>query len=364
MMRILILEPYFGGSHQQWLAGLQKYVEAEYTVLTLPARKWKLRMQLAAYWFVGQINRLPLNKRRFTVVLCTAMVDVAVLRANLWRIDGWHPDARILCYFHENQFAYPSRISDSAWQQFAAINVHTAVAADGIAFNSLYNLQSFVTGCADVIAKVRGMDVRWLVDEVREKAVVLYPGVDFTLIDSPQWRNLVHQPPVIVWNHRWEHDKNPEEFVDALGKMARLGADFRLLLLGQFFHFPPEGLRLLQKQLGDKIWHCGFMENYGQYAGLLRQGDIVVSTSRHEFFGIAIVEAVRAGCRPVVPRRLSYPELFGEQACYPEKGLAAALTDALNATHRLQRSQAMSLTDRFHWLNVKESYRNWLQGRD
>ena len=54
MKRILILEPYYGGSHKYFLDGLQKHVRANYHLLALPARNWKMRMQLSALWFVEQ----------------------------------------------------------------------------------------------------------------------------------------------------------------------------------------------------------------------------------------------------------------------------------------------------------------------
>ena len=36
----------------------------------------------------------------------------------------------------------------------------------------------------------------------------------------------------------------------------------------------------------------------------------MLSTARHEFFGVAVVEALLAGCLPWLPDRLSYPELL------------------------------------------------------
>jgi len=40
------------------------------------------------------------------------------------------------------------------------------------------------------------------------------------------------------------------------------------------------------------------------------QGTIVISTASQENFGISVVEAIRYGCIPLLPNRLSYPEII------------------------------------------------------
>ncbi len=41
-----------------------------------------------------------------------------------------------------------------------------------------------------------------------------------------------------------------------------------------------------------------------------KKGRVAVSTAIQDNFGISVVEAVRFGCFPILPRRLSYPELM------------------------------------------------------
>ena len=55
-MKILILEPYDGGSHAQFLNGLTTHSRHQYIRLSLPARKWKWRMRGSAIYFIQQLQ--------------------------------------------------------------------------------------------------------------------------------------------------------------------------------------------------------------------------------------------------------------------------------------------------------------------
>ena len=54
----------------------------------------------------------------------------------------------------------------------------------------------------------------------------------------------------------------------------------------------------------------GYVESKEEYLQWLEKADWVLSTATHEFFGIAVVEALFAGCLPWLPERLSYRELL------------------------------------------------------
>ena len=56
--------------------------------------------------------------------------------------------------------------------------------------------------------------------------------------------------------------------------------------------------------------HAGFVESRDEYWALIRSCNVVVSTAIQENFGLAVVEAMMCGCLPVLPDRLSYPELL------------------------------------------------------
>ena len=359
---ILLLEPYHGGSHQAFLVGLREAVDCRFTLLSLPARKWKMRMQLAAPWLAERIIALARAGHRFDAILGSTFVDGAVLHSLLCRA-GMHLPLAI--YFHENQFSYPGQVKDPGRNQFTAINFNTALVADQLAFNSRYNLDSFLDGVRWYLKKATDMDVRHLGAMIGDKATVLHPGVDFTHIDQAAARACPRgRKPVIVWNHRWEHDKDPETFFQALFELAARGVEFRLIVLGQQFRRQPPIFAMARQRLVDRILHFGYVEERRRYAELLCQGDVVVSTARHEFFGFSVLEAVRAGCHPLVPDRLSYRELFPARYRYQQECWVDRLERLLRYPCRLSRATALELTARFSWPVLGPAYTAWLARLD
>src|SRR5690606_32360878 len=120
------------------------------------------------------------------------------------------------------------------------------------------------------------------------------------------WRS---KAPVILWNHRWEYDKAPERFVDALIELDRRGAAFEVAVCGESFGKVHPAFERLEAELSPRIRHLGFIESADDYRRLVADSDIVVSTARHEYFGVSVVEAMVLGCLPVLPAKLSYPEI-------------------------------------------------------
>jgi glycosyltransferase involved in cell wall biosynthesis len=342
-------------------------LRADYRVFSYPARKWKQRMQLSAPCFVEQLARLPVEERAFDTVLCSTFVDVAVLRALLSQLPGWNPRARFLTYFHENQCVYPNRQESPRSQTtppypFILINFNSALASDSVAFNSDFNRRSFLEGCSNFVRDAGDLQAGALIDRIAQKSLVLYPGCTLPPVIPEDWREAAHHPPVILWNHRWEHDKNPEEFFEALQALERSGLDFRVAVAGQSFATIPRCFAEAQRalQAAGTLLHFGYLPERESYTALLQQADIVVSTAHHEFFGIAVLEAVRAGCVPLLPERLSYPELFPAEYLYQPGQLFPRLHELVQRPSRLSAQQALDLTRRFEWSELAEAYRHWL----
>ncbi|MEN8190222.1 MAG: DUF3524 domain-containing protein [Thermodesulfobacteriota bacterium] len=361
MKKILILEPYYGGSHKLFLDGLRDHLNADFHQLVLPARKWKMRMQLSAPWFVEELKKLPESGRWFDSVLASTFVDLAMFRALVQNLSGWNPETRFCCYFHENQFGYPNRVMTGDLFQFGAINFNSALAADAVAFNSLFNRQSFLSSVAPILKKGADMDLTSLADELDQKSRVIHPGIDFESFPARPSTEAT-AIPVIVWNHRWEHDKNPELFFQTLNELQDEDVPFQLIVLGQSFNNRPACFQRAQKRLAERIVHFGYAPSRAEYLRLLARGDIVVSTADHEFFGIAIIEAVRAGCRPLLPADLAYPELFDKSCLYERGCLKEELMSRLQHPNSLTAEQSVAMTDRFSWDHLIKDYEEFLFG--
>lgn len=353
----LLLEPYYGGSHQRFLTQLQAHLPAKFMLLHLPARKWKMRMQLAAPWMAERIIALVNDGHHFDAIFTSSFIDVAVVRSMLAQAGIHLP---IGVYFHENQFAYPSRPGDTARYQFTAINFTSALCADRVAFNSEYNRSTFLAGVQRYLKKAADISLDYLCDGLEKKTTVLWPGMDFSSLDAAGLTEKA-AGPVIVWNHRWEHDKNPVAFFDALSILSEQGIDFQLIVLGESFRKSSEIFTRAQVQLKPHILHFGYAPDRADYHRLLHQGSIAVSTALHEFFGMAVLEAVRAGCIPLVPDRLAYREIFPSAFRYRRDQFLDQLLALINRNERLSPDQAHSLTAPYSWEVMAPAFDQWLE---
>jgi glycosyltransferase involved in cell wall biosynthesis len=106
--------------------------------------------------------------------------------------------------------------------------------------------------------------------------------------------------------------------------------------------------------LGDRVVHRGWLPD-PLYRDLLCRADVVLASARQENFGIAVVEAVAAGCVPVVPDAMAYPETITERDLrYPPGRLTTQLRQVLGELARWRERVAPLRDDlaRFDWSEV------------
>jgi glycosyltransferase involved in cell wall biosynthesis len=325
-MRVLLIEPYLGGSHLAWAEGLMANSRHDFTLVSHEARWWTWRMKGSAATLTEQVARLAAGGYRPDVVLVSDMTDVAALRAMLHPVIGRPP---LALYFHETQFTYPDSPQMTPDLSYPFVNWTSALAADVVFFNSDYHRDAFFSELPRLLKSFPDHTHVGLIEGVEAKSGVLPVGVGLAWTRAGRRRDRI---PLVLWNHRWEHDKDPETFADGIRAAAETH-DFRVALAGERFRTVPGALDELADELSDRIVMNGHLAR-DEYQSLLLASDIAVSTARQEFFGISVVEAIAAGARPVLPARLSYPWLIPAEhhatVLYPSGGFAAALRRALD----------------------------------
>ncbi len=325
-MKIRFLESFYGGSHRDVADNLVRCSRHSIELSTLPARFWKWRMRGAALSFVRD-----LDPGVYDLIVCTDLMSVTDLAALL---PGDRPP--ILLYAHETQLVYPTAgRNERVDLHFAFTDLTNMLAADHVAFNSHTHRDAYLSALPRFLRRLPEYRPMWAVDEIARKSSVCYPGIsvvsqppdgaredrapggatsgDAAVPGSATGDALgsdTAEPPLILWNHRWEYDKKPDELFDALRVVRDRGYDFRLALLGENFQAVPRAFLRAREELGDAIVRFGYVADRAAYEGWLDRADLVVSTAIQENFGISVMEAIAHRAVPLLPKRLSYPEII------------------------------------------------------
>lgn len=308
-LRVLALEPYYAGSHRAFLDAWRETSRHAWTLETLPARHWKWRMRGSALWFAERLAGAPAG--RFDLLFTCDMTAVADLRALL---PAALREIPLVCYFHENQLTYPLSPDDRRDYQYAFTNLTSALAADAVWFNSAYHRDAFLAAAAGLLREMPDALPGGAVPAIGRRAAVYYPAVAAPAGGAAPAHAIINRPagsPLrILWCHRWEFDKNPEAFFGVLARLAATDAAFEVVLVGEQFRTAPAAFSAGIAGLGARVIHAGYVADRMEYERWLRSSDVVVSTAIQENFGIAVLEAMLAGCLPLLPNRLSYPEIL------------------------------------------------------
>lgn len=215
-------------------------------------------------------------------------------------------------YQHESQLLYPNSRGGDANDANALYDWFSWLAADVVFSNSDWHRRQVVEALPSFVERFPDADHSPLRGRLPERFETLPLGLDLSWA-SPSPDRFDGGGPVIVWPHRWESDKDPAAFVRAIDRLDEIGLDFRLVLAGEAGPFGGEDRNRLAARHHRRVLAVGPF-SVEEYRHWLRRSDIVVSCARHDFFGVGIAEAVAAGCVPVVPDALHYPDLLGATA--------------------------------------------------
>ncbi|KAM9304772.1 tRNA-queuosine alpha-mannosyltransferase isoform 1-T1 [Gastrophryne carolinensis] len=332
-MSILLIEAFYGGSHRQLMDILKDEIEG-CILYSLPAKKWHWRARTSALYFMQVVPPSDIYRVLFTSSVLN-LAELVALRPDLGRLKK-------VLYFHENQLVYPVRKSQDRDFQYGYNQILSCLVADTVVFNSAFNMESFLTSISSFLKMMPDHRPKDLEHIIRPKCCVIHFPIHFPDVSR-------------------EHDKDPETFFKVLRKLAEMELPFSLSVLGETFTDVPEIFSDARTFLGTAVLHWGFLPSKDSYFQVLCEADVVISTAKHEFFGVAMLEAVHCGCYPLCPKSLVYPEIFPAQYLYstPEQ-LAKKLQQFCKRPHLVRQHRFQGETARYSWAALHGEFRSLL----
>jgi len=349
---VVLLEPWNRGSHQRWAEGLAASSRHRIHIVGSPDHRWRRALRTNPIDFARRIDDL---EHPIDWGLASTPIDLPAVLGHARRRLAGVPS---ILYAHETQVAYPAGPKGGQASQAMAADWGSMLIADAIAVASQHHRAALQEALPVYADEHHDSD-----PGAGRRACDLVAGIHVIPqgLEPPTADDSRTGPLTILWNHRWAHDKAPERFVHAMNVLAGEGLDFEILALGEVERSGRRAHERLTATLPGRIAAAGH-QGRSDYEALLGAADVVVSTARHEFFGVAVAEAIAAGARPLLPDRLAYPELV-PSSLLGDLLYRGELTDALRpllATDRagvhLHRKATVGHVSQFAWERVARQY--------
>ena len=313
-------------------------------------------MHGAAITLAEEFNKLNIF---FDLIICSDMLNLSVFKELCDRKKILK--SKIVVYFHENQLSYPWSPHDNDKVlnrdfHYYYINYTSSLISDYNFFNSNYQYESFFYELKKYLNKMPDYKNLDTINKIENKSSVLHVGCN---LEAPNKFGIPNDVPIVLWNHRWEYDKGPDQFFNILYKVKKAQIKFSLVILGEKYTEYPDSFDKAKEILRDEILFMGYCESDNDYKNWLTKADVLPVTSIQDFFGISIVEAIAYKIYPLLPNRLAYPEIM-EINSNPEifyntnEELYDKLIYFLNNYKVLRKSclKYSAIVNRFDWNNI------------
>ena len=261
--------------------------------------------------------------------------------------DGAHPRRSL---FPREPLTYPAGPRQKLQQHYAFINYASALAADAVFFNSAFHRDAFFEELPRLLKHYPDYTGLHTLAPLRERSRVLPVGLDLRRYDAhrPAAPRDPSRPPLIVWNHRWEYDKNPAAFFSALYRLAEQDIPFEVALaenVRQTVEFEGRGGG------SGRAWSSTAISSRRGHARLLRDADRG-QQAHQDFFD------QHGGSDSPWPLacRLNYPALV-PPALHPRRSTGTSrLTDASGTPDAARAARLREHVAGFDWRALAPQY--------
>ncbi|XP_016895252.1 tRNA-queuosine alpha-mannosyltransferase isoform X2 [Cynoglossus semilaevis] len=418
---VLLVEPFYGGSHKQLIDLLKDNID-DCCVFSLPAKKWHWRARTSALYFSQNIPKCSTYRVLFSSSVLN-LCELVALRpdlAHLKKVLYFHENQlfypvrknqerdfqygynQVLSCLVSDVVVFNSRFNMDSF--LSSISTHMKKIPDHrpkgleqlirpkcVVLNfplllpdvsSLLPKHKQRCRCGHTSAQTGGQTIGHTSAHTDEQTggqttgqmplslkshsdspqhFTSGPGPGLEPGADPDLGSEEQRPLYIVWPHRWEHDKDPELFFSVLFRLKESGLRFNVSVLGETFTDVPEIFTEAQRVLSDQILVWGFQPRKEDYLKVLCDADVVVSTAKHEFFGVAMLEAVYCGCFPLCPNSLVYPEIFPAHYLYSTPAqLYKRLQEFCRRPDVVRRHVVQVDPASFSWTQLKDQFQSLL----
>ncbi|XP_060683098.1 glycosyltransferase-like domain-containing protein 1 isoform X4 [Hemiscyllium ocellatum] len=391
-MSVLMIEAFYGGSHKQLLDLFQEEIKG-CSVFTLPAKKWHWRARTAALYFMQTIPPSENYSLVADVIVFNSAFNMESFLTSLGSFMKLIPDHRpreleklirpkcqVLYFpiiFPDITRFLPAHKLGRDLLMTDIQDIEDGKADDGLMRNSFACLNPVPTAKQDTRNQEGLSNISDSLEDLnsirRTEGTSAYHGEDMEHVainpcsmlggsgNLEENFSAQHMPLHIVWPHRWEHDKDPELFFNTLLKLKENGLTFKVSVLGETFMEVPDIFAEARRELASSVVHWGYQSSKDDYLKVLCMADIVISTAKHEFFGVAMLEAVHCGCYPLCPKALVYPEIFPDVYLYstPQQ-LFKRLQTFCKRPYLARRNAIKVDLARFSWVVLRGKFRSLL----
>ncbi len=355
-MNIALIDPFFDESHKYWANGLQKYSAHQIKIYADNPNYWKWQMIGGT---MDIARRIGSQVEQFDLLLVTDMLDLPCFKGYL----SQYKIPPTIIYFHENQITYPWSPDDrdipkERDHHYGFMNFRSALVAEKVIFNSNFHKNSLLDAIPPFLTQFPKNSFPNSAKRLIEKTEVIPIGFDPRDFGKANPKN--DAKPTFLWNHRWEYDKGPNSFFKTLFTLKDGGLDFDLIVLGKSHRKKPEIFDEAKEYLSKEIIHWGYANSKTEYYELLVKANILLVTGVQDFFGISVVEAIAAGCYPVLPKRLAYPEHIPEtthnEVLCDEENLVPKLCEIIEMKKYLKTEPFIDFIKKYRWNHVIALY--------
>jgi glycosyltransferase involved in cell wall biosynthesis len=308
-----------GWLERNWLETGIEYVRIEGTALRDTIRTGQvLDATNRGYWATSQIQKL------------LAFIDEGRLRGTdvIYFDDFWHPGMSAIKYActqlnhpvkmyaflwaqSVDQFDFTHKMKD--WMRPFEIGISTIL--DGIFVTSTALKKLCVDNGVGTEEKVHVTGLPYNSREVRDRFAK-------ELLPPKRIRKQV------VYSSRWDSEKRPELFLEIIERTLQYDPEFRFVVTTSAEKLrsnDPNLLAQLEAKIRKYPHHIELRENQTKeaYYRTLQESEVQINTADQDWVSWTLLEATTAGCKPLYPEFLSFPEALEFDGTYMyEKGNA------------------------------------------